>query len=67
MATYMENMGLTKKRVIELLQETLQYEEENPELDVSQVLLDTAEGKTVGEILFLGTVLRDFMKYATGK
>lgn len=67
MTTIMEALGLTPERTEELMKEIVKTAKNDKNGSAIDALMEVAEGKQIGEILYLGSVMRDFIMYATGK
>ena len=67
MATIMEALGLTPERIKELMEEIAKKAENDKNGSDINVFMEAAEGKPIGEILYIGSVMRDYIIYATGK
>lgn len=67
MTTIMEALGLTPERTEELMKEIVKTAKNDKNGSAIDAFMEVAEGKQIGEILYLGSVMRDFIMYATGK
>lgn len=67
MTTIMEAMGLTGKRIAELQEELEMITEEGTNGGITGLFLQAAEGKPTNEILYLGALLRDYVRFITEK
>ena len=67
MTTIMEALGLTPERTKELMEEIAKNAENDKNGSVINTFMEVAEGKQIGEILYLGSVMRDYIMYVTGK
>ena len=67
MTTIMEALGLTPERIKELMKEIAKNAENDKNGSPINAFIEAAEGKQIGEILYLGAVMRAYIKYATGK
>ena len=67
MTTIMEALGLTPERTKELMKEIAKNAENGKNGSAINTFMEVAEGKQIGEILYLGAVMRDYIIYATGK
>ena len=67
MTTIMVALGLTPERTEELMKEIVKTAKNDKNGSAIDALMEVAEGKQIGEILYLGSVMRDFIMYATGK
>jgi len=66
MTTIMEAMGLTEKRIAELQEELQMITEEGTNDGITAPFLQAAKGKPTNEILYLGALLRDYVRFVTG-
>ena len=67
MTTIMEALGLTPERTKELMEEIVKNAENDKNGSAINTFMEVAEGKQIGEILYLGSVMRDYIMYVTGK
>lgn len=67
MTTIMEALGLTPERTEELMKEMVKNAKNDKNGSAINTFMEVAEGKQIGEILFLGSVMGDYVKHVTGK
>ena len=67
MTTIMEELGLTPERIKELMEEIVKNAKNDKNGSAINTFMEVAEGKQIGEILYLGSVMRDYIMYSTGK
>ena len=67
MTTIMEALGLTPERTKELMKEIVKNAKNDKNGSAINTFMEVAEGKQIGEILYLGSVMRDYVEYVTGK
>ena len=67
MTTIMEALGLTPERTKELMDEIVKNAENDKNGNAINTFMEVAEGKQIGEILYLGSLMRDVIVYSTGK
>ena len=67
MTTAMEELGLTPERIKELMEEIAKNAKNDKNGSAINAFMEVAEGKQIGEILYLGSVMRDYIMYVTGK
>ena len=67
MKTIMEALGLTPERTKELMKEIVKNAKNDKNGSAINTFMEVAEGKQIGEILHLGSVMRDYIKRVTGK
>lgn len=67
MTTIMEALGLTPERIKELMEEIAKKAENDKNGSAINVFMEVAEGKQIGEILYLGALMRDYIMYSTGE
>ena len=66
MTTIMEALGLTPERASELMDEIVKNAKNDPDGTAITAFVEVAEGKQLGEILYIGAVMREFIEYSTG-
>ena len=67
MTTIMEALGLTPERANELMKEIGKNAKNDKNGSAINTFMEVAEGKQIGEILYIGAVMREFIEYSTGK
>jgi GTP cyclohydrolase I len=67
MTTIMEELGLTPERIKELMEEIVKNAKNDKNGSAINTFMEVAEGKQIGEILYLGSLMRDYIMYSTGK
>ena len=67
MTTIMEALGLTPERTKELTEEMVKNAKNDKNGSAINTFMEVAEGKQIGEILYLGSLMRDVIMYSTGK
>ena len=67
MTTIMEALGLTPERTKELMKEIVKNAKNDKNGSAINTFMEVAEGKQIGEILYLGSLMRDVIVYSTGK
>ena len=67
MTTIMEALGLTPERTKELTEEMVKNAKNDKNGNAINAFMEVAEGKQIGEILYLGSLMRDYIEYVTGK
>ena len=67
MTTIMEALGLTPERTKELTEEMVKNAKNDKNGNAINTFMEVAEGKQIGEILYLGSLMRDYIMYSTGK
>ena len=67
MTTIMEALGLTPERTKELMKEIVKNAKNDKNGSAINTFMEVAEGKQIGEILYIGAVMREFIEYSTGK
>lgn len=67
MTTIMEALGLTPERTKELMEEIVKNAKNDENGSAMNTFMEVAEGKQIGEILYLGGLMRDYIEYVTGK
>lgn len=67
MTTIMEALGLTPERTKELTEEVVKNAKNDENGNAINTFMEVAEGKQIGEILYLGSLMRDYIMYSTGK
>ena len=67
MTTIMEALGLTPERTKELMKEIVKNAKNDKNGSAINTFMEVAEEKQIGEILYIGAVMREFIEYSTGK